>query len=106
MLSDVIQDLLSEAGARVVGELQDSPGLMLAAAAIGADVVVVGTSGNELPPSCDQALADCSRFKLLAVAGEGRHGVLYKLEPRSELLSVITGDVLREKLETSGAKVP
>ena len=101
MLRSIIRDIVSdEPDMEVVGELAGQAGLPAMIEQTGATFVIVGHEGQDLPEALRELFPFRPSARILAVAGEGRTGILYELRPQrvpigelsaSRLLAAIRG---------------
>jgi chemotaxis response regulator CheB len=101
MLRSIIRDIVSdEPDMEVVGELAGQARLLAAVEKTDASFVIIGHDGQDAPDTLGELFAYRPSARVLAVAREGRTGILYELRPQripigelsaSRLLAVIRG---------------
>lgn len=91
MLGDIVRQVISEQPDMVVvGTLERRGALPDAVDDVGAEVVIVGVEGPELPDVCQELVISHPQIKVLAVSGDGRGAFLYELRPHTTPLGEVS----------------
>ncbi len=99
MLRDVFKKVVADQpDMEVVGELDDSVGLLLAAGRTRADVVVLGLQNSELPGVCSHLLSEYPQIKVLGVTSDGRGAFLYELQPQKAPIGEVSPEGLLDAI--------
>ena len=95
MLLDILSDIVaSEPNMTIVCCVTDSENLLAAAQRTHANVIIVGQSAGDEGQQYIPLLFRRPRIKVVAIAGDGRTGLLYELRPQRIPLSQMSADAL------------
>jgi DNA-binding NarL/FixJ family response regulator len=102
MLCDIITDIVErQRDMYVVRVLETRDGLLAAAEASPADVVILGLFDSTLPHVCNELLAAHPKMKVLAVVGNGRRLFLHELQPQTVALGEVSPRGLIEAIRAA-----
>jgi DNA-binding NarL/FixJ family response regulator len=103
MLRDLINAVLAaEPDMQVVGELTEEDASLPALTEAGADVVIVGLHGSEVPYVCRQLLDSRPSARILGLSSEGRDAYQYRNEPRLVALGEVSQSMLLDTIRQWG----
>lgn len=96
MLRDAFTQLVAgQPDMRLVGNLADPLGLLLAAGQTRTDAIIMGLRDSEFPGICSHLLGEYPHIKVVGITRDGRRAFLYELRPqRAALGEVSPQDVL------------
>jgi DNA-binding NarL/FixJ family response regulator len=106
----LLRDLIERAVANhpeltVVGTEPDVDAFGRAAAEVGAEFVIVGLEGGELPPGANSFLAERASAKVLGVEADDGTAFLYELRPRRVPIGAVTPDELAGAIRAAAERL-
>jgi DNA-binding NarL/FixJ family response regulator len=105
MLRDIVKTIVEREGdMEVVGDLGDQKRVIATALDRRADFVIAGLESGELPEVFEELVSLDPEVEVLAVARDGRHSFLYKLEPQLKELGELSPELLLETIRSAGQR--
>ena len=102
LLRDILRaSLTAEPDMLVVGEAESFDELERLMPRVSADVVILGTTCPELPPSHYRLFALDPRVRIIAITGNGEEASIYELRPHRVVLGQGSPQELRKAIRTS-----
>jgi chemotaxis response regulator CheB len=96
----------SQIDIEVVGVAIQPTALLLAAGELRPDVVVVGTVGGDLPGVASHLVDQYPHITVLAIAPDGRQGLIYALRPQVERIDTSSTAELLRTIRAAGRPRP
>jgi hypothetical protein len=95
MLVDIVRDIIARhEDLALAGEVAGHDGLLPAARAAKADVILLAEPASGKVCRYEPLLYDRPRLKILAITADGREGFLHKLRPEVISLGELSPDVI------------
>jgi hypothetical protein len=99
MLLDILSHVVaSEPDMVVAGWVKDDEDLLAATRRARANVILVGQVADDEQEKYASLLYTRPKLKVVAIAGDGKTGLLYELRPQRVPLGEISADALREAI--------
>ncbi|HWX30116.1 MAG TPA: hypothetical protein VNZ53_22100 [Steroidobacteraceae bacterium] len=99
MLLDILSHVVaSEPDMVVMGRVEDEEDLLAAARRTQASVLVVGQTMEDEREKYGTLLLRRPKLKVVAIAGDGKTGLLYELRPQRVPLGEMSADALRRAI--------
>lgn len=88
MMREVVRKTIEhQEDMKVVGEVLDPLGLLMAVRKTGADVVILALKGSEEPGLCSHLLAEYPNLTILGLAPQGESAFIDQLRPHRQEIS-------------------